>query len=194
MVGAGNAVGEHAGERHIGPIGGEAVRERAEGLRHGAGIHHRQYRHAESARQIGARRLAIEQPHHTFDQDEIGLARGVVKQLPARRFTHHPEIELVYRIPRGTFEDHGIEKIRPGLEHAHVPPLLAVKARERRRDRGLALAGGGRGDQQRGAATGHQSSTPFCARMPARKACLTSITSDTVSAMAIKVPVSPSGR
>jgi len=51
-------------------------------------------------------------------------------------------LDLVCKLER-------IKKIRPALEHPHTPTLACMQAGQRGGDGGLALAGGGRGDEQR---------------------------------------------
>jgi hypothetical protein len=123
--------------------------KRPEGLRHGPGVDHGEHRDAEAPGQIGARRRAVEEAHDALDQDQIGFLGGVMQQAPALGFTGHPQIELVDRVAARDFQDHRVDKIRAGLEHPHAAPLGGVVAREARRDRGLALAGGGRAQQER---------------------------------------------
>jgi hypothetical protein len=72
-----NAVGQRRDHPHVIAVGGQPMDQRAEALRHGAAVHHRQHRQAEAGGQIGGGRIAVEQAHHPFDEDEIGLARGI---------------------------------------------------------------------------------------------------------------------
>jgi len=133
------------------------VRHGAEGLRHGRAIDDRQHRHAEAPRQIGRRGRAIEQAHHAFDQDQVGLARRFPEQASRLLFADHPQIELIDRLATGTREDHRVEKVRPALEHPHALALPRMQPGQSGSDCGLALAGSRCGDQQRRAvSTGHR--------------------------------------
>ena len=146
-----DAIREHAVKRHLRPEVREAERDRAEGLRHGLRGDHREHRHAEGGREIGAARRAVEQTHHAFDQDQIGFGRRLREQIAARGFADHPQIERQHRRAARALEDHRVEKVRTGLEDAHAPPQPPVIARETRGDRGLALARSGGADEQGGA-------------------------------------------
>jgi hypothetical protein len=110
------------------------------------------HRHAEVPRQVGAGRRAVEQAHDTFDQDQVGFARGFPQQ---RRLllADHPHVQLIHRRTAGALEDHRVEKVRAAFEHAHLAPLVAVQTGQRGGDGGLALTGGRRGDQHRRAMT-----------------------------------------
>ncbi len=170
MAHAGDAVGQHAGKRQPRTEMREPVGDRAHRLRDALGIDHRQHRHAQQLGQIGAARRAVEQAHHAFDQDQIGVQRGFIHQPPAFGRAGQPQIELIHGMAAGTLQNHRIEEIRPGLEHPDCAPLIRMKTRQRRRHGGLAVIGRGRADEQRGAAAQSgrhiQNSTPFCALMP----------------------------
>lgn len=154
-----DAVREHAVKRQAGPEMREPERERAERLRHRLRGDHRGDGHAERLREIGARRRAVEEPHRAFDQDHVRLGRGAREQRAAAALADHSEIERIDARAARAREQHRIEKIRAGLEHAHAPAEPPVMARERRRHRRLALAGRGGGDEERGAG-GHRVRTP----------------------------------
>jgi len=186
MALAADLVGEHGGNLHIGSIARQALHQRAEGLRHGRPVDHGQHRHAEARGQIGGGRAAVEQAHYALDQDQIGIARGIVQKLAATILADHEQIELVDGRSAGTLQDHRIEEVGPALEDAHASPGIAMTPGERRGDESLALAGGWRGDHQR--RTRHcraHRSIPTCAFTPARKACFSSRIALTVSASAI---------
>ena len=151
MAGTGDAVGDQAGEVKIVAIGGEAVRDGGDRLRHGAGIDHRQDRQIEGRREIGGRGLAVEQPHHAFDQDHIGFLRRLEQQGAAFFGPDHPEIELIDRRTGRLGENQRIEKIGAGLEDSDLEAAAAVKPRQAGGDGGLALPRSAAGDQQRGA-------------------------------------------
>ncbi len=186
MARTGDAVAEHSGKRQIRLEGGQAMSQGAKGLGHGRTVDHAQHRHAEVTGQIGRRRFAVEQTHDPFDQDQIGLARGLPQQPAALRLTHHGQVELVHRRAAGTGVDHRIEKVRAALEHPHPTPLTRMQARQRGGDGGLTLTRSRRSNQQRRAVTCfHQNSMPFCAFTPDLNACLTRLISVTVSAASI---------
>ena len=132
----------------------QAPGQRAKGAGHRAGINHRHHLQAKALRQIGGARLAVKQPHHAFDNDQVGVLRGIVQTLRAVRLAGHPQIELVYLRTAGQRQPVRVQKIRPALEDAHLPALPRMQARQGARHRGLALAGGRGGDEDGGAA-GH---------------------------------------
>ena len=119
-------------------------------------VDQRQHRHAEQAGEIGAGRRAVEQAHDAFDQDQIGLLRGLIQQRLAVTFADHPQIELIDWISRSSLQDHRIEKVRSGFEHPHPAALIAVITSESGGDGGFTLAGGRGGEQQSGAGGGHE--------------------------------------
>lgn len=95
-----------------------------------------------------------------------GEAAAVERQSPALGPPYHPESELVDRVPAGSLQKHGVDEIGAGLEGARAAAEITVQPGKHGRDRGLALARGGRRDEERGAAPGPvQSSIPFCARL-----------------------------
>jgi len=187
MARASHAIGDRAVQRDVAAVGGEAVDDRAEALRHGRTVDHRQHRQAEAGGDIGCRWIAVEQAHHAFDEDDVRFARRLVEKAAAIILAHHEQVEREDRVAARPLEDHRVEEVGPALEHAHPQATIAVAAREGGSDRRLALSRRRRGDQQRGAArAAGQRSMPFCARTPARKACFTSRIELTVSAASMK--------
>gem|GEM_PF-2764139 len=169
---AADPIGQHAGERQVRLEAAQPVRHGAEGLRHGRAINDRQHRHAEAPRQIGRRGRAIEQAHHPFDQDQVGLARRFPEQAPRLLFADHPQVELIDRLAAGTREDHRVEKVRPALEHPHALALPRMQPRQSRGDGGLALAGCRGGNQQRRAvSTGHRGLSCCSSRLISFRPC-----------------------
>ncbi len=73
---AGHAIGQHAVKRQVWLIGSQTVGNGAKGLRHAAGIDHRQHGQVKAARDIGGGWRAIKQSHHAFDQNDIRILRG----------------------------------------------------------------------------------------------------------------------
>src|SRR5512143_1137081 len=112
----------------IGPVRGETVSESTEGLGHGARIDDRGDREVEALRQIGAAGVAIEQAHHSFDQNQIRMLRSLMQARAAIILTRHPEIELIDRLSRGTFQDHRVEIVGSALEDRYLVPLAAMIA------------------------------------------------------------------
>ena len=151
MALAADAVGDHAGEVQPRPVQLQPERDRAEGLRHRAGVDHRQHWQPEPLGQRRARGTAVMQAHHAFDEDQVGLASGLPEQLAAVILAAHPQVELPARRAAGVLVHHRIDEVGAGLEHPHPQALAAPVAGQRGRHRGLALAGGRRADQQRGA-------------------------------------------
>ena len=145
---AADVVGEHAGKRQVRLPGGEAVGDGGESLRHGLGVDHGHDRNAEAPRDVGAGRIAVEQPHHPFDEDQVGVPGGGVESPRGVFGPADAEIEVINRRAAGDGVDLRIEKIRPALEHANLAPLAHVQAREGGGDGGLALAGRRRGNEQ----------------------------------------------
>jgi hypothetical protein len=85
-----------------------------------------QHRHAEVPRQVGAGRRAVEQAHHAFDQDQVGLAR----RFPQRAtflLADHPHVQLIHRRAAGALEDHRVEKSGPHLNTRTLRPRLRCK-------------------------------------------------------------------
>lgn len=153
---AADAVAEHSGKRQVRLEMRQAVGQRAEGLGHRRAVDHPQHRHAETPRQVCRRGVAIEQAHHPFDEDQVGLAGGPRQQASRFGLADHPQVELVDRRAGGAGEDHRVEEVRPALEHPYPPPLARMQAGQGGGDGGLALAGGRGGDQQgRTACLGH---------------------------------------
>ena len=181
-----HAIGQHARKRQVRLITRKAQRQCAKRLRHRGAVDHAEHRYTEMPRQVSARRCAVKQSHHAFDQNQIGFAGGFPQQATTFLLADHPHIELINRRTAGALEDHRIEEVRAAFEHAHLAPLIAMQTSERGSNGGLALTGGRRGDQYRRAVTWLiQSSTPFCALMPAWKACLSMPISVTVSPISI---------
>ena len=93
MALARHAVGQHARPRQVGLVVPQAMRQRAKGARHGRGIDDGQHRHAKVPRQVGGTGLAIEQAHHAFDKDQVGLLRRGVQAGSAVPGAIDPQIE-----------------------------------------------------------------------------------------------------
>ncbi len=192
MAQGADAIGQHAGERQVGLIARQPQGQSAERLGHGGAIDHAQHRYTEVPRQVSAGRRAVEQAHHAFDEDQVSLPRCLPEQAAAFLLAHHPHVQLVHRRATGTLVDHRVEKVRPAFEHAHLASQVAVQTGERGGDRGFALAGRRSGDQYGRAMTGLiQSSTPFCALIPAWNACLSMPISVTVSPISISSGLAP---
>ncbi len=168
MTYSGHPVCKHPIERQTRAVGREPVSNRTEGLRHRLRIDDSQHRHTQELREISATRCTVEQSHHPFDQDQVGFTRGLVQESPAVFLASHPQIELVRRASAGALENHGVEEVRAGLEHADDASLRAVEPSERGRDSCLALVGSRSTDEQRGTGTAlhDQNSTPACALTP----------------------------
>jgi hypothetical protein len=92
---AGDTVGEHAGKRQAGPVGGQAVGDGAEGLGHGAGVDQGHDRNAEAHGNVGGRRFAVEQAHHAFDQDQVGIGGGAGQPPAGIGLAAHAEVEVL---------------------------------------------------------------------------------------------------
>ena len=92
MAGRRYPVGQHAGKTQAFAVMLQAPSQRAKSAGHRAGINHCNDIQAKALRQIGGARLAVKQPHHAFDNDEIGVLRGIVQTLRAVRLAGHPEV------------------------------------------------------------------------------------------------------
>ncbi len=192
MAQGADAVGQHASEWQVRLILRQAQRQGAKGLRHGGAVDHAEHRHTEVARQISAGWRAVEQAHHPFNQNQVGFGGGFPQQAATFLLADHPHVQLIHRRTAGALEDHRVEKIRTAFEYAHLTPLIAMQTGECSGDGGLALTGGRRGNQYRRAVTWLlQSSTPFCALIPAWKACLSMPISVTVSPISIISGLAP---
>ncbi len=169
---AADPIGQHAGERQVRLEALQAVGQRAEGLGHGRAIDHRQHRHAEAPRQIRGRGRTVEQAHHPLDQDQVGLTRRFPEQASRLLLADHPQVELVDRSAAGTGQNHGVEKVRPALEHPYALALPRMQPRQSRGDGGLALAGCRGGNQQRRAvSTGHRGLSCCSSRLISFRPC-----------------------
>ena len=182
MTHAAELVAQHPGKAEIRLEVRQSPGHCRKGLRHAGAIDHAQYRHAKLTGKVGRRGRTVEQPHNPFNQDQISLGRRFPEQPTRLLKTHHPKVQLIYRRTTGGLQNHRIEKVRATFEHPHLAALPAVQARQRGGYRGFALPRGRRGDQHRRTATRGQNSTPFCALIPALKACLVMPISVTVSA------------
>ena len=149
MAHGANPIGQYPGKRQVRLITRQPQGQRTKGLRHGGAINHTQDRHAKMPRQIGAGRGAVKQPHHTFNQNQIRLTGGFPQQTTTFLGAHHPQVHLIHRRPAGALQDHGVEKVRTALEHPHLASLIAMQPGQSSSNRGLALTGSRRGDQNR---------------------------------------------
>ncbi len=147
----GHPVGDHPGKVQIRPVIRHAPGHRPEGLGHGPGVHQGGRGQAEAHRQVGAAGVAVEQSHHPFHQDQVRLGGRFVEQLLASLLAHHPQVQLMDRGAAGLLVDLGIQIVRTGLEHPHLPAPIPVVASQSRHEGGLALTGG-RGAHQQGRA------------------------------------------
>ena len=149
---AAHMVGQHAGpgQRLAGGVGvmAQAVGHSPERIRHRRCAQDAQHRNAQQPRNISRTGLAIMQPHHAFDQDQVRLLRSAMQAFADILLPVDPQIELVHRPPAGQLVPVRIQKIRPALEHLHTASGARMQARQPGGERGLALARGGRGDQQ----------------------------------------------
>ena len=135
VVVAADAIGEGAVERQLRPVVLEAVGDGAEGAGHGRGVDHGHHRQLEADGESARGRLAVEQTHDAFDEDEVGLAR-CTREAPGRVcFAAHPEIEILAGRAAGDVVDHRVDEVGAALEHAHAASLPRVQARQRRRRR-----------------------------------------------------------
>ncbi len=192
MTQGANAIGQHTGEWQVRLVARQAQGQGTKGLGHGGAINDPEHRHTKVPRQVGARRCAVKQPHYAFDENKVSLAGCFPQQAATFLLAHHPHVQLIHRRTAGALVDHRVEKIRPAFEHAHLAPQVAVQAGERGGDGGFALAGRRCGDQYGWAMTGLiQSSTPFCALIPAWNACLSMPISVTVSPISISSGLAP---
>ncbi len=148
VPGAGGAVGQYAVKRQVWLIGSQTVGKGAKGLRHAARINHRQHGQAEAACDVGGGGRAVEQSHHAFDQHDIRRFCRTCQAPGSILLAAHPQVEVFARVAGGCGVDHRVEKVRPAFEDAHALALPRVKPCETGDDAGLALAGGGRGDEQ----------------------------------------------
>ena len=122
----------------------------AKRARHGGRVHHRQHMQAKTLGQVGCAGLTVKQAHDPFHNDQVGLLRSSMQACAAVHLARHPQVHLVHRRATGQAVPVRVQKIRPALEHPHLAPLARVQARQRGGDGGLALPGGGRGDQECG--------------------------------------------
>ena len=100
-------------------------------------------------RQIASAEVAVEQAHHAFDKNQIGLLGRLIQTLAHIPLARHPQIHRMHGRTAGQLVPIGIQKIRPALEYAYLASLARMQASQGSRDGGLALAGGRSTDQQR---------------------------------------------
>ena len=140
VAGPTDTVGQYAEHRQFRSIGTQPQGNRTKRAGHGRGIDDQQQRQIEFQCQISAGGISVMQPHHAFDQQQVGLLRRLAKELAAMLPPAHPQIELLHRLSRGAREQHRIDEIRAGLEHPHPLAAASDVTRDRRGHRGLALA------------------------------------------------------
>ena len=163
-----DAIREHAMKRHVGTITREPERDRAEGLRHAVRADHGEHRHVERGGEIGAAGRAVEEAHHAFDQDQIGIARGLRR---AARGTHRarPSTDAANTpaTPHARSRIIGSRKSGPVLKTRTRQAAPRVMARERGRDRGLALMRRACADEESGAVAASRSELDAALRLHA---------------------------
>ena len=75
VVGAADPVGKGRGELGTGPVMLESVGNGAETGGHCRAVDHGENRLTETRGEFDGRRLAIVQPHHALDQNQVGVRR-----------------------------------------------------------------------------------------------------------------------
>lgn len=125
MARAGDSVGEHAGKRQAGPVGGQAVGDSTEGLGYGAGVDQGHDRNAEAFGNIGGRRFAVEQAHHAFDQNQLGIGGGAGQTPAGIGLTAHAEVEVLAGRPLAKAWICGSRKSGPHLKTVTRRPWRA---------------------------------------------------------------------
>jgi hypothetical protein len=125
VVRACHVVEDHPGNSHPGVEAGEAVHQRGRAARLAAGIHHQEYGSRERLRDLGrAPRLGytvdpVEEPHHPFDDRDVGPFAVVGEAGADEPESAHPAIQ-VHR--NGTGHQPvvaGIDEIRADLVGRH---------------------------------------------------------------------------
>ncbi len=154
MPRGGHPIGEHLHGCQRLAVASEAEGQRAERLRHRAGLDHAKHRQAEMACQVSAAGRAVVQAHDAFHQDQVGFGRCLGKACGGVFGTGHPQVERVDRRTAGGGENGGIEVVGTALEDPDGAALAAVQPCQRGRHRGLALARGRRRHQHGGHAQG----------------------------------------
>jgi hypothetical protein len=84
------------------------------------------------------------------------FARAACRRQAMSASPHMPRVNVMHRAPLATAWICGSRKSGPHLNTPHLAPQARVQARQRRGDGGLALARGGRGDEQGGAGEGRR--------------------------------------
>ena len=171
MARAGHPIGDGTGPAQAGHPGAQAMCQRAEGAGHRRGIDDGQYRQVEDTGQLGRRGLAVVQAHHALDDDQVGIQRGLVQAPADVVLAGHPQVQIVNGMAAGQRVPCRIQKIRARLENAHGQPIASQAAGQRSHHGGLAVAGGGRGDQQRRRMTGSRTGRPGRPRRSRHTAC-----------------------
>lgn len=171
---AGDAVEDDPGDPHRGIEAREAQGGGGGGLRLTRYVEHQHHRPAHPCGDVGARAIAgragardaVEQPHRSLGEHQIGIT-GAVGQPVEHRRRHRPAVEVERRAPaRGAVEG-GIDIIGAALERLHGQPGVGEGAEEAEHHRRLAGARGGRGDHQARNGAGRHAASPRAKREPA---------------------------
>ena len=150
-------VGDHAGQPHLRLELGESLDR---GRQAAGGAVGRDRQHDRGRQQQGdlgrapfqcRGRRAVEQAHDAFDHGQIGLRSGLGEELPHVVGRGHPGVKVVAGSAGGPRQVGGIEEIGADLEGLHPQPLLPQGANDSQRQRGLADATAGGGDDDSGA-------------------------------------------
>ena len=139
MIRRSDAIGQCANNTRVRFVGLHADRDSTKGFGHGAAIDHHQNGQVVTARKIGRRGLAIEKPHHAFNQNDIVVAGGA-RQTPGHiGFAAHAEIQVFTGGLAGDGMDLRVEEIRATFEDLDASPLAAMQTRQGGGDHGFAL-------------------------------------------------------
>ena len=163
MTGTTDTVGEGSINRRSRPVISQTIDNGAKAVGHCRAVDNGKNRQTEIHREFGGRWRSVVKPHHTFNENQIGLARGF-GQPPSGIFpATHPQVDVLTRRTAGYRMNLRVEKIRAAFEDAHLSAKPRVQPGQRGNDSRLSLPGRRRSNKQSRAAKhwlGHVLTTP----------------------------------
>src|SRR5690348_2292041 len=139
---------------------------------------------------MGGRRLAggtesaVEKPHHTFDDGDVGLSGAMQQQRHDALFADQKWVEVAARPAGGQGVVAGIDEVGSHLVAGYRQAARDQGGHQSGCDSGLSVAGCGRGDDDAGKLRGYHS-MPRWPFWPASIGCFTLVISVTRSAISI---------
>ncbi len=151
VAGRADAVQDGAGDGQVRAQRRRPGQRQRRALRLFRGVHHHHHRRPERSGEIGGGagpvRRPVQQPHRALDQQQVApLPRRPRAQRAGR---HRPGVEIDRGRAQRRLVKARVDIVRPALRPAHRHAAIPQGPHQAQRHRGLARAGGGRGDQQR---------------------------------------------